>query len=65
MPSIHINDEVWKKVEKGSVKAVIQTKTAITPEIFVHWLIENGLKNIDEIEIDQRAKNPKSYKKTG
>ena len=63
MPSIHINDNLWEKVEKGATRAIIQTKTAVTPELFLQWVIDNGLNNIDEIEIDLRARNPRGYKK--
>ncbi len=62
MPTVHINDSLWTHVEKKAMKAIMQTHTAVTPQILLQWLVDHGLENMDEIEIDQRSKEPKTYR---
>lgn len=59
MPSKHIKDESWKKIEKVTVKAVIQTMTSIKETEMLDYIIEKGLKALDEIDFDQIAKKKK------
>lgn len=56
MPSQHIKDETWRKVEKEAIKAVIQTKTHIRPTEVLNLLILKGLEVVDEIDYDNLAK---------
>ncbi|NQY27804.1 MAG: hypothetical protein HRT92_11620 [Piscirickettsiaceae bacterium] len=56
MPSQHIKDETWKKVEKEAVRAVIQTKTHIRPTEILDLLVMKGLEVIDEVDYDKLAR---------
>tara|TARA_R110000822_G_scaffold250407_3_gene377658 strand:- start:372 stop:545 length:174 start_codon:yes stop_codon:yes gene_type:complete len=48
MPTKHINDAVWRKVEKETVKAVVETKEPIKDTDVLNWLIERGLRTIEK-----------------
>ncbi|WP_434951816.1 hypothetical protein ACRWQL_01095 [Shewanella sp. HL-SH4] len=48
MPTKHINDAVWRKVEQMTVKAVIETREPIKDTDVLNWLIERGLKGIEK-----------------
>jgi hypothetical protein len=48
MPSKHIDDRVWREVEKKTVEAVIRTKISIKDTTMLKWLIMKGLETISE-----------------
>lgn len=48
MPSKHIDDRVWRMVEKKTVEAVIQSKLNIKDTEMLKWLIQKGLETIKE-----------------
>ena len=48
MPTKHIPDSTWRKVEKETVKAVVETQTAIKDTDVLNWLILKGLKNVEK-----------------
>lgn len=48
MPSKHIPDETWRKVEKETVKAVIKTQKSIKDTDMLNLLILKGLETIEE-----------------
>lgn len=57
MPSQHIKEDTWRKVEKETIRAIIQTKTNIRTTEMLDLLIRKGLEVIDEIDFDKLAKN--------
>lgn len=59
MPSKHIDDLTWKKVQEETVKAVISTRTSIKETEMLKILIQKGLKNITENDYIEYA-NKKS-----
>lgn len=48
MPTKHIDDQVWRQVEKKTVEAVIKTKMPIKETEMLKWLIKKGLEEIGE-----------------
>lgn len=48
MPSKHIDDATWRKVEQETVKAVIATRTSIKDTEVLKMLILKGLEEITE-----------------
>ncbi|MCF5837886.1 hypothetical protein ACK36M_15170 [Aeromonas veronii] len=48
MPSKHIDEGTWRKVEQETVKAVIATKTSIKDTEVLKMLILKGLEQITE-----------------
>lgn len=48
MPTKHIDDTTWRRVEKETVKAVIATQRAIKDTEILKILINKGLENITE-----------------
>lgn len=48
MPTKHIDDVTWRKVEKKTVEAVIKTQQSIKDTEMLKWLINKGLENITE-----------------
>lgn len=48
MPSKHIDEGTWQKVEQETVKAVIATKTSIKDTEVLKMLILKGLEQITE-----------------
>ncbi|MCX2534989.1 hypothetical protein OQ486_16210 [Plesiomonas shigelloides] len=55
MPSKHIEQRTWKKVQDATVKAVIQTKVSIKETEMLKLLILKGLSTITEEEIQEFA----------
>lgn len=47
MPTKHIDEETWKKVERETVKAVIETHTSIKDTEMLRFLILKGIKHIE------------------
>ncbi|AKO38829.1 repressor [[Haemophilus] ducreyi] len=61
MPSKHIDDMTWKKVQDETVKAVILTKTSLKDTEILKILIKKGLKHIqDEEVLCSSCTNPKN-----
>lgn len=63
MPTKHIDDITWRKVEKELVKAVVSTQTSIKDVDILKILINVGIKNIDKSdykELTKRKKKPES-----
>lgn len=48
MPTKHIDDTTWRKVESETVKAVIATKTSLKDTEVLRLLILKGLESISE-----------------
>lgn len=48
MPTKHIPDSTWRKVEKEHVKAVVATKKSIKDSEILNMLILKGLEEITE-----------------
>lgn len=48
MPTKHIDEQVWRLVEKKTVEAVVETKSSIKPTEMLKWLILKGLEDITE-----------------
>lgn len=56
MPTKHIDDETWRKVEREAVKATIATKKSIKETEMLKWLILKGLEEITEEDFERMAK---------
>ena len=48
MPTKHIDDATWRKVETETVKAVVETKTSLKDTEVLKLLILKGLQEIKE-----------------
>lgn len=48
MPTKHIDDETWRKIEKKTVEAVIETRKSVKESEMLKRLILIGLKHYDE-----------------
>ena len=48
MPTKHIDDPTWDKVEKELVKAVIASKQSFKESEILKIIINKGLENIDD-----------------
>jgi hypothetical protein len=48
MPTKHIPDSTWRKVEKEHVKAVVATKQSLKDSDILNMLILKGLETIEE-----------------
>jgi hypothetical protein len=48
MPSKHVDEQTWRKVEKETVRAVIAAQASIKETEVLRILILKGLKNITE-----------------
>ncbi|QWZ64744.1 hypothetical protein [Aeromonas sp. FDAARGOS 1417] len=48
MPTKHIDDNTWRKVETETVKAVVATKTSLKDTEVLKLLILKGLQEIKE-----------------
>lgn len=59
MPSKHIDELTWKKVQDETVKAVILTKTSLKDTEVLKILIKKGLKNITDEDYLEYSKNKK------
>lgn len=56
MPTKHIDEETWKKVEKKMVEIIIDTKKSIKEGKLLKQLILIGLKHYDEEQFDGEKK---------
>lgn len=59
MPSKHIDDATWRKVEQETVKAVIATRTSIKDTEVLRMLILKGLQEITEEDYAEFLKKKK------
>lgn len=48
MPTKHIDDSTWRKVEKEHVKAVIATQKSLKDTDILRMLINKGLETIED-----------------
>ena len=55
MPTKHIDEETWKKVERETVKAVIETQKSIKDTEMLRFLILKGLKYIEKEDYEKIA----------
>ncbi|MGY3943742.1 hypothetical protein [Aeromonas tecta] len=53
MPSKHIDDSTWRRVESETVKAVIATRTSLKDTEILKLLILKGLECINEDDYRQ------------
>lgn len=56
MPTKHINSATWRKVEKETVKAVVETREPIKDTDVLNWLIERGLQGIEKEDYKELKK---------
>lgn len=56
MATKHIKDTTWKKVEKMTVKAVIETKTSIKETEMLDYIINLGLEKFTEEDFQKIKK---------
>lgn len=56
MPTKHIDDETWRKVEQAAVKATIATKKSVKETQMLKWLITKGLEEITEADFEKLVK---------
>jgi len=59
MPTKHIDEETWRKVEREAVKATIETKKSIKETEMLKWLILKGLEEITPADYEKMAKTKK------
>lgn len=59
MPTKHIDDRTWRKVEKEAVKATIATERSIKETEMLKWSINKGLEQITVDDYDDIAKTKK------
>jgi len=56
MPTKHIDDETWRKVEQAAVKATISTKKSVKETQMLRWLILRGLEQMTEADFQRLVK---------
>lgn len=56
MPTKHIKDDTWDKIEKIRIKGIIETKTDIKEKDILDLILRKGIEKIDEEDIDKLAK---------
>lgn len=57
MPTKHISDETWRKVEKETVRAVLKTQKSIKSTDMLNLLILKGLEGVEEIDYKRVIKD--------
>tara|TARA_B100001059_G_C17337066_1_gene334069 strand:- start:143 stop:340 length:198 start_codon:yes stop_codon:yes gene_type:complete len=62
MPTKHIDDPTWRRVEKEHVKAVIATQSSLKDTEILKILISKGLSVIDESDYLEYAAKKKRLK---
>jgi len=48
MPTKNVNENIWRKIEKETVKAVVATREPLKDTEVMHILIEKGLEVIED-----------------
>ena len=56
MPSKHIDDQTWRRVEKATVDAVVLTKCSIKDTEILKLLIKKGIEAVREEDYLELAK---------
>lgn len=56
MPTKHIDEKTWRKVEKEHIRAVIATKKSLKDTDILRALINKGLEVITEEEYEKLIK---------
>ncbi|MBZ2191652.1 hypothetical protein JFJ09_05450 [Pseudoalteromonas arctica] len=56
MPTKHIDDVTWRKIEKEHVKAVIATQKSLKDTDILRILINKGLETINEDDYQELIK---------
>lgn len=59
MPSQHINDRIWREIEKATVKAVVETRAPIKATDVMNYLLETGVKALTSEDFEQIAARAK------
>lgn len=59
MPTKHVSDTTWRKVEKETVKAVTQTATPLKDTEILNLLILKGIEAITEEDYEMLSKKRK------
>ncbi|MBN6078795.1 hypothetical protein [Aggregatibacter actinomycetemcomitans] len=59
MPTKHIDENLWKKVQDETVRAVILTKTSIKETEMLQMLIKKGLESMTEDDYIKHIQNKK------
>ncbi|MFQ2783777.1 hypothetical protein ACK3ZH_14495 [Aeromonas caviae] len=59
MPTKHIDDATWRKVESETVKAVTTTRAALKDTEVLKILILKGLQNVTEEDYTEYLKKKK------
>jgi hypothetical protein len=55
MPSKHIDDETWRKIEKKTVEEIVKTQKHIKETDMLKRLVLIGLKHFnDEVEFEKK-----------
>lgn len=57
MPTKHIDDLTWKRVEDEAVKATISTKRPVSEREMLKFLILKGLVDMDEGDYNRIARS--------
>ncbi|MDG6882513.1 Uncharacterised protein [Phocoenobacter uteri] len=60
MPTKHIDNLTWERVQKEHVKAVILTKTSFKDTEILKMLINKGLEHISDADYQQFANEKES-----
>jgi hypothetical protein len=56
MPTKHIREDTWDKIEKIRIKGIIETKTDIKEKDILDLILRKGIEKIDEADIDKLTK---------
>lgn len=59
MPTKHIPETTWRKVEKEMVKVVVELQTPVKDTEVLNWLILKGLEKITAEDYRKFKKNKK------
>ncbi len=62
MPTKHINDVLWRKVEKETVKVVTTLAIPVKDTKVLEWIISKGLESITEDDYRKFAKTDTTKK---
>lgn len=53
MPTKHIDDATWRKVEKETVKAVIHLQASVKDTEVLRWLILKGIEEMTPEDLER------------
>ena len=56
MPTKHIDDKTWRKIQDLTVKTVIATQKPIKETEILHYIIQKGLEEVSVEELKKLAK---------